>query len=363
MGALQPHTIVKHLILRRYLQAWYPILSRSVGNRSGEGHEILYLDGFAGPGVYVDGTPGSPAIALDVFLDHPTPLPVPVRAVFVERSRKKWRSLRTYLDTRRQAVEASGRVLLGDPVNEDSTDTIDQLLQAQESGGKGYSAAFLFLDQFGYSQVPIELIGRAMRNPSFETFVLVHYRNINRFLSDRTKWPGVTRLYGGERWKPALRMRPAEREPFLLAEYEAALKEDAAVRHVFPYRIADRGDKPLHWLVFCTNNLHGLREMKQSMMGVNPEGGFRFSDRRGLQGSLFDKKPNTRELAAVLATQLAGQTLSVGQIEAFVLEHTSSVTFKRALALLRKEGKIAVPNALPDWNGSFSDEYLLVRFQ
>ena len=51
--ALEPHTRAKHEILKRYLQAWMPILSR------GNFPEIMYIDGFAGPGKYTGGEDGS----------------------------------------------------------------------------------------------------------------------------------------------------------------------------------------------------------------------------------------------------------------------------------------------------------------
>ena len=56
---LEDHTAAKHEILRRYLAAWFPILSSSGYNRRG-----LFIDGFAGPGIYSKGELGSPIIAL-----------------------------------------------------------------------------------------------------------------------------------------------------------------------------------------------------------------------------------------------------------------------------------------------------------
>jgi hypothetical protein len=55
---LEPHTRAKHEILRRYLQAWIPILTQ------GGFKNILYIDGFAGPGRYAGGEDGSPVIAV-----------------------------------------------------------------------------------------------------------------------------------------------------------------------------------------------------------------------------------------------------------------------------------------------------------
>lgn len=50
---LEPHTAAKHEILRRYMNAWFPILGSYHGR-------VVFLDGFAGPGIYADGEPGSP---------------------------------------------------------------------------------------------------------------------------------------------------------------------------------------------------------------------------------------------------------------------------------------------------------------
>src|SRR5580658_7644998 len=60
---LEPHTGAKHQILGRYLDAWFPILGKF--NR-----KLVYIDGFAGPGCYLDGEPGSPIVALQSALRY-----------------------------------------------------------------------------------------------------------------------------------------------------------------------------------------------------------------------------------------------------------------------------------------------------
>lgn len=54
---LEPHTAAKHALLKNYLGAWFPILASARGR-------VVFLDGFAGPGHYDGGEPGSPIIAL-----------------------------------------------------------------------------------------------------------------------------------------------------------------------------------------------------------------------------------------------------------------------------------------------------------
>src|SRR4051794_10531603 len=59
------HTLAKHDIYRRYLERWFPIL---IGG-SNAYPSATYAEGFAGPGVYADGEPGSPIIALQAYVD------------------------------------------------------------------------------------------------------------------------------------------------------------------------------------------------------------------------------------------------------------------------------------------------------
>ena len=54
-----PHTIAKISILENYLLAWFLILGQSR-----PGQDLLYVDGFAGPGVYTNYDKGSPVAAL-----------------------------------------------------------------------------------------------------------------------------------------------------------------------------------------------------------------------------------------------------------------------------------------------------------
>src|SRR5271163_569838 len=58
-----PHTAAKHLLLKRYLDRWFPILGKY-------NPRINYIDGFAGPGEYEDGEPGSPLLAIEAAKYH-----------------------------------------------------------------------------------------------------------------------------------------------------------------------------------------------------------------------------------------------------------------------------------------------------
>ncbi len=55
----EAHTIAKIAILKSYLYAWFHILGGSPRS-----HNLLYIDGVAGPGRYTNHSEGSPTAAL-----------------------------------------------------------------------------------------------------------------------------------------------------------------------------------------------------------------------------------------------------------------------------------------------------------
>ena len=81
MWARDPHTEAKHDLLKIYLDAWFPIMA-STWSSTG----ICYVDAFAGPGEYRDGSVGSPIIALDAACrSEVSQYPTELRLVFVEK--------------------------------------------------------------------------------------------------------------------------------------------------------------------------------------------------------------------------------------------------------------------------------------
>src|SRR5215475_12471006 len=80
---LEPHTAAKHEILRRYLQAWAPILSQ------GNFPHIAFVDGFAGPGRYSNGEEGSPIIAVRAVTEQAQPIKARVDFHFIELDERR----------------------------------------------------------------------------------------------------------------------------------------------------------------------------------------------------------------------------------------------------------------------------------
>jgi three-Cys-motif partner protein len=359
-----PHTLAKHKILFRYVQAWMAILGRQMAQVGGSGARILYVDGFAGPGIYVGGEKGSPILALEAALNHSHSFRVPVRFVFIEQDKERHATLRNEIEKVRSRIEASPRIDLRPPVLGDCATELNRLLDEYQNRGDTFGPALVFLDQFGYSEVPLSLVRRLLVIPRCEVFSYLNWDHLNRFLTDESKWPGITEAFGSEDWKKAIDLIGRQRRDFLLNAYLSSLKQ-AGARFVAHFEMFGENDTLLYWLFFCTSHIRGLEEMKKAMWKVDDTGLFRFSDAANPNQQLLLGQHDTRWLATHLVRTLAGKTLGVPEIMEYVLVRTPCVLFKDALKELEAASKIEVSGASARRRrGTFSDAEtgLRIRF-
>jgi len=216
-----------------------------------------------------------------------------------------------------------------------------------------------FLDQFGFSDVSMDLIKRIMSQPFCEVFSYLNWNHMNRFLLDKTKWPSITKAYGGEEWRKVFSLENRGRADFMLNTYKTALEKRAGSKYIWHFAMCDRSDKLLYWLFFCTNNLRGVEEMKRAMWKVDVTGGFRFSDKDNPSQLNLFVNYNSSLLANDLISSLGGNTLTVFQVKEFVLTETPAYLYKKALKMLEDKDLLRVSEApLGRRKGTFSDDYM-----
>lgn len=369
----EPHTLVKHAILKRYLQAWFPILCQQAAilqqqYGSLRSREILFVDGFAGPGEYKGGEPGSPVIALDAALNHSRQFPMPVRMLFIEHRDDRFKHLQRVLAPQLEQAQASPNVRAVEPRHGDCNDVLNAVLDQLEGTQIKFGPALAFLDQFGYSAVSMDLITRILSYGQCEVFAYLDYKDMNRWITDERKWPAFTRAYGGDEWKQCINEPESRRRKLLLDLYKNALRDRGDAKHVTSFLMFDKNDMPLYWLLFCTNNLRGLEEMKKAMWYVDKTGGFRFSDRDDPdQLRLLEDSFSQEWLADELAAKLANKEMSAAHVKAFVLTETPCYLFRGALKALETDSRAKVIDApIGRRPGTYPDNKLseiIVRFE
>ena len=329
-----PHTLAKHKILDRYLKAWMAILS-SRANLVQDSKRILYIDGFAGPGIYEGRQPGSPIIALRAALEHDRQFPVPVRFLFVEYDKDRYESLQQEVDKLRPRFSTSKNVEDAVIKHGDCTSVLTPIVDKPIGKGK-FGPAMVFLDQFGWSQIPITLIEKILHWPQCEVFSYLNWDHLNHWMEDPAKTEGISKAFGSEVWKQAFGMDVVSRRGFILNEYKQALTR-AGAKWVLDFAMFGDQDQLLYWLFFCTNNLRGLEEMKKAMWKVDESGGYKFADRDDPNQLLLLSTFSQQWLALELKRRLKGQTLTLTDLSEFVLVETPCYLWRDAVKMLEKE--------------------------
>jgi three-Cys-motif partner protein len=327
MWELDPHTIAKHEILRRYLAAWFPILSTHHSR-------IVYIDGFSGPGRYRNGEPGSPMIALDVAINHRKTMDGEIVFWFIEEREDRFAHLQQEL----AAIEIPGHF----KVIADSGqfhEKIGSVLASIDADKTELAPTFAFIDPFGFSGIPFSLIEQLLKHKSCEAFITFMVDAINRFLEhpeDKVVQHIVDAFGGDDAVKIA--KRPGNRIEDLRELYQSKLSTVA--RYVRFFEMRDRRNRPQYYLFFATNNAMGHVKMKEAMWKVDPNGAFRFSDATDpAQKVLFDAD-TIDALEAQLRAEFRGKGMvSCLQIRQFVENRTAYLKKHMTGALKLAEGK------------------------
>lgn len=308
---LEPHTRAKHAIVKRYLEAWTPILARG-------SEEIFYVDGFAGPGRYSGGEDGSPIIALKVAMAANVPAGTTIRFFFVERDKERGLYLEQLVKQTELPENFEVHIAVGKTFEEAHRKEIGRY---DEKGSM--PPTFMFVDPFGWAGVPYSTMKKMLSYRSCEVFATFMYEEINRFLILLKQENNFDAFFGTPDWRNATALLDKkDRCRFLHDLHLRQLKR--AAKYVRSFEMRNDNDVTDYFLFFATNSLVGLRKMKESMWKADPTGEFRFSDATDQdQLVLFSGKPDFALLTTLVLSKFAGRETTVGQIEEFVLADTA----------------------------------------
>jgi three-Cys-motif partner protein len=304
---IEPHTQAKHEILKRYLQAWFPIMSKWNGR-------ILYIDGFAGPGEYSKGEPGSPLIAIDVAKEHRLKLNSELVFWFIEAREDRCEHLKELL----------GRIELPDNIKYEVEcskfdESLTSLFDKLDEQGKRVAPTFAFIDPFGYSDTPFSVIERIMKNKRCEVLITFMSGFLNRFKSDPHKEGAFDLLFGTTEWREIIFDLDFDETSVkkIVRYYQKRL--ELVAKHVRTFEMINRFNQAIYHLIFCTNSIDGLKKMNDSMWKVDEKSGFTFSDRTDPdQAVLLKHEPDYEQLKKLILDKFKGKEVSIEEVEEFV---------------------------------------------
>jgi three-Cys-motif partner protein len=183
---IEPHTAAKHKILRKYLDAWFPILST-------QHKRIVYVDGFSGPGRDGGGEPGSPIIALESARTHPANLTGELVFLFIEERPDRADYLESEIAKLHYPAHFKTKVERGS-----FADRLGTLLNDLDAAGH-IAPTFALIDPFGFSGIPYNLIQRLLSRQRCEVLITFMVDQMNRWLEHPDQ---STRLHGDVEDRP-----------------------------------------------------------------------------------------------------------------------------------------------------------------
>lgn len=232
---------MKHALLKSYLPKFVGMTgSTSVGNK------VFYIDGFAGPGAYTSGEPGSPTIALELSRTMRR-LGRDLCGICIEPDPANFSELEDCLSdaTGWSAMHGTAEACLP--------------LAVQRSVG---FPAFLFLDPYGLKPLPFDLVADVLRRPG-KTEVLIrvdtvgvkriagHVNSPNRL--DATVSVG-DRFFGGDWWHEFAGLDGESLVAGVLKGYAERLR-GVSGSGAFWFPVHDKpGRQPKYWLVHVSNH-------------------------------------------------------------------------------------------------------------
>ncbi len=310
---LLPHTAAKHEILRQYLGAWFPILG------IGTALELYYFDGFAGPGEYTGGETGSPLIALESAARVSHMLPSDVHFVFYELETQRARHLAQLLDSRRFPPHFHVDVRSASPFEQVMTEYLDKL-----ESSLAPPPMFVFIDPFGWTGFPMEIVRRILQLPRAEVFINFMYEEINRFIAVHGQDANFDALFGCHDWAEVIHEPDSrKRNRQLWSLYDSQLRSAGGAKYVRSFEMRNDKDVVDYYLFYGTGHLKGLEKMKEAMWKVDPSGRFRFSDATDpAQMALFGDEPDLPALQKLLGDQFSGCQHRYSEVRDFVLTGT-----------------------------------------
>lgn len=325
---LEPATVAKHRLYKRYLDAWWPIMLQPNQRSRWQRRYVTYVDAFAGPGEYKDGEDGSPVFVLDRLLKHNAVERMQlsrdrVRLVFIEKRHDRFEHLRQKLtDTFGDLGELP---VLVDVRRGEAADETERALNELRAWGQPILAVF---DSWGNVNVPLTQIRRLADNASSEVVVTFGPNWFSR--REDLNPDQFDIVFGGRHhWEGANQATdPNERWRVWLATYREALK-----RAGFPFRlqfqVMPKTGQPLY-LVYGTKHRKGVQVMKDAMWNVDDLDGMSFRDPRtrgaevGGQLDLFGGTDSANpELLELITQRLSDGPATVEALRDWLLFETA----------------------------------------
>jgi len=287
----------------------------------------MYLDGFCGPGRYAGGEPGSPINALQTAISHKDRLrETELIFFFIDERADRI----AHLENEISHLEIPPNIKIIIRTGEFHV-ILSKILDDIEDKSQKLIPTFAFIDPFGFSGVPFDLVQRLLAMPKAEIFITIMLRDANRFAEDPNTQHHIVDLFGTPDVLNVI--KDSDDRLFELRQlYQEQLSQFA--RFVRFFEMRDQRNQVIYYLFFASNHPLGHTKMKEAFWKVDSSSGLKFSDATNPnQMVLFDVDPS-QDLAKHIANAFRGQKILSEKVITCVEDETPFVS-KHARSALK----------------------------
>lgn len=332
-------SLVKSEIVRKYFWAWSKVIIPSAKKHD---KKIAYIDLFAGPGVYHDGTKSTPILILERAIQESDMRDMLV-VLFNDANPDHAGSLKRAIDS----LPGIRSMKYPPAVSSDEVDIGFEKLFKDTS----LVPTLLFLDPWGYKGVSIELIGSVLKNWGCDCILFFNYNRIQVSLTNPKVAEHMDALFGKERAEKLRQdlesVPPDEKELSIIEAITEAL-HDAGATYVLPFCFKDaHRNCTSHHLILATKHPLGYQIMKdimarESSTDIQGVPSFEYNPATARQTLLYEYSRPIEDLEEMLLVEFAGRTLSMKDIfeRHNIGRRFVSPNYKQALISLERQGKI-----------------------
>jgi three-Cys-motif partner protein len=342
-------SLIKARIVEKYFWAWAKVIIAQIKSQKSKGRtvdeRIAYIDLFAGPGEYENGSKSTPIKVLEKAVADPDMRNM-LQTFFNDANSKYTASLQ-------KAIEAIPGIdnltynphVINHEVGEKFVKIFDNIKLVP---------TLFFVDPFGYKGLSLNLICSVVKNNwGCDCIFFFNYNRINMDLTNKIVEEHINALFEKNRadrlrnYLAEVKPKPQERELIIIESICEAL-QDMGLKYILPFCFKhEKKKRTSHYLIFVSKDFTGYKIMKDVMAKESSEqnqgvASFEYKPATLNQPLLFELSRPLDELEQMLLDEFAGKTITMQEI---YIQHNVGRSFidknyKNALKNLESQGKI-----------------------
>lgn len=353
---------IKTCIVTKYFLAWSQVIINTQKKAPHRNQKIAYIDLFAGPGRYDDGTVSTPLLILQKAIENDD-LKDRLVTLFNDKDIDNFNKLK-------QEIFSIHKIdTLKYPPNIMSNEVGEEIVKLFESFE--LIPTFFFVDPWGYKGLSLKLVNSVIKNWGCDAIFFFNYNRIKMGIWNPAVQHHVKSLFGESGFKNLTinlnGKEPHQKENIIIEELSQSLKFYGA-KYVLPFTFKNEAnEKTSHHLIFVSKSFRGYDIMKEIMAkeSTSHEEGvpsFTYNPCDSLPQSalLFKLNKPIEDLKTDLLQTFKNRTLTMKEIyeSDSVDKPYIRKNYRQALTELLSEKKISCPQKQPR-KGTFAPEIMV----